>query len=845
MTAPSLGSVFPATFRVLVFMCALIWAVHASAGGLENFLQAIESLDQSIQEKIQDARGPAESDDQELLEEPDPESTAMPVSSKKNRIKAQPRVAKESVDTEEEEDEPNLISSEKIRLTPDTGSRERPAGRDSTPPPSAVSAAGGIDSENDPNSQPKPAPQTSKGADTERENYDGEQVEIVWLGSATDILEHYGASGGVRTLKVLWQVRLREGHRLNIVDADDRLVGQLVRLDNAGSTWTASQFGQIICPPGGLQYGGGASGVSVTGSPAGWIYYSLVDDDPLKVLLPDGAYYVYALDKSDGRPFWVKTPKIWYHDILAGFRWSVENSNPIPDEARDGMRVAVDLFQKNFRYFKGDYSTWDPEIRVAPDGQMSGSYMRLLPHSSPPKGLTNKCVSKTQRKASWSVDRHLEIKPSLKEVQKNWRPKYDNEANNLSVTANVEQPAIPGKFRFTLFEVTREKGWAMNAGDKEDDSLDLEFVDGPAWRRVPGPVDGWTIETNRTMTTATVMIKANDYGAWGKLKCAANVDGEWWPCKSEDGKEYVTIPRDEDENKIADFWEKNKEVFGDAAADDDDKPEGRELGDGFSNYEEYRGFQIDGTWQDTEPKKKDLFVHNDAAPKKDPIDAAIDLFEKASELTVHKIEADEYDEQRIVNFNRGEHQAITRNSKGQKGLHIVLVDDLGESVCGGAGGNFGGPNVAEQIQIVNSDHCGFGSSLPLTVVAHELGHGVNLYHPGFDVRGPLECAGFTAEQGGLFSGPEDNLMRYEGPSQQYVDGKCYDFPFHLDIKLGTAFVKKLGGDGINEGPLRKIEEEDGSEYWLPMAGDARCTGTLITNMSLNQDKITYPSGCGL
>ncbi len=193
MTAPSLSSVFSATFRVLVFMCALIWAVHASAGGLGNFLQAIESLDQSIQEKIQDARGPAESDDQELLEEPDPESTAMPVSSKKIRIKAQPRVAKESVDTEEEEeDEPNLISSEKIRLTPDTGSRERPAGRDSTPAPSAVSAAGGIDSENDPDSQPKPAPQTSKGADTERENYNGEQAKILWFGSATDIIERYG-----------------------------------------------------------------------------------------------------------------------------------------------------------------------------------------------------------------------------------------------------------------------------------------------------------------------------------------------------------------------------------------------------------------------------------------------------------------------------------------------------------------------------------------------------------------------------------------------------------------------------------------------------------------------------
>ncbi|HIL70451.1 MAG TPA: hypothetical protein EYG38_11455 [Verrucomicrobia bacterium] len=213
-------------------------------------------------------------------------------------------------------------------------------------------------------------------------------------------------------------------------------------------------------------------------------------------------------------------------------------------------------------------------------------------------------------------------------------------------------------------------------------------------------------------------------------------------------------------------------------------------------------------------------------------------------------------------------------------MHIVVTDEfLGNAVCGlaqGPGDYLGGPNVIEEILIVNSciekeryilrstfiefEDGSFFSTVPewleeweapadivpmlrsgVELVAHELGHGVNLYHPGYSAR----CGGHTADpvRGSVFSGPDDNLMRYTGPGTQYIDGKCYDFPSHLDNAPQTAFVKKLKGSGINAGSLKKIEEEDGSEYWLPMAGDASCTGTLITNMSLNQDKTTSPPGC--
>ena len=51
-------------FRVLTVICVFIWADHANAGGLGDFLKAIESLDQSIQEKVQDALGSPEPDNQ-------------------------------------------------------------------------------------------------------------------------------------------------------------------------------------------------------------------------------------------------------------------------------------------------------------------------------------------------------------------------------------------------------------------------------------------------------------------------------------------------------------------------------------------------------------------------------------------------------------------------------------------------------------------------------------------------------------------------------------------------------------------------------------------------------------
>ena len=855
------GSALPVIFRVLTVICAFIWAAHANAGGLGDFLKAIESLDQSIQEKVQDALGVPEPDNRQAQEEPDPESTAMPVSSEKIRIKAQSAVAKESADTKEEEeeddeDEPNLISSEKIRLKPDAILQEGVIGTTGKSESGEIATTGSSAGEGN-NGQAEVEPQILQTSDADEERLEAEKGEIHWRGAITFVIRSTEGVDSVSEWIESYQLNVDwiETHRIEVRNVREELTGVLVILADHNSRWRGEVSGTTIQQCQQRSYQGEGMGVKTL--QYAWTYFSLSDDDPIQGVMPTGTYHVTGHSEEAaigigvykslcGTPF--SDTRDWPFFGLKLMNMGREVWRPMPCSTARTCRSAT--FRPSVPFISAEALKdkleresllelglrVDPQTRVVRDGVMQGHY------SVPVIGLVDARSSTKSVDLTWYIERVVETDVILELAAEYWRPEHDNVANTLSVTASIEQPAIPGKFRFTLFDVTREKGWAMNAGDKDDDSLDLEFVDGRDGFLAPEETsDGWEIEANQAMTTGTVKIKANDYGAWGKLKCEVNVDGHWWPCRTDAGKEYVTIPFDEDENKIADFWEDQEGVSGDAAADDDETPEGREPGDGFSNYEEYRGFQVNAEWTDTNPIEKDLFVHNASGLAE--IEGAINQFEIKTGLTVHKISEDELDRaSRIVNFNRGSKQALSRRGKGQKGLIVVvrqLDDRCGEAVSDySTGAVLGGPNITKEVVIDPS--CLFG-----TTAIHELGHGVNLWHPGgryLDQCGEKIIAGLRTP----YAGPMKNYMRYEYAGM-YIgpDNKCYKYPSHLEI-APSSFTKSLRGTGMNSGPPGRWEYDtlDGINYPYPVSADATCSGTLIDkSMSLNQDARPAPGGC--
>jgi len=465
-------------------------------------------------------------------------------------------------------------------------------------------------------------------------------------------------------------------------------------------------------------------------------------------------------------------------------------------------------------------------------GQGSGAYIPkyFRSHSNEPYTTVQ---SDSEHTVSWSYNLVLgkDIRAKIESAPEDWRPKGGDERNTINIRAFLEDKDEKGIFKFILSEVSREKGIALNKGD--DSGFDYQFgKDQAGFRQAAATDDGEEIEAEEKQNEATVSVEAEDYGAWAKLKAKVQVGGIWYDCESEDGKNYITLPYDQDEDHIADFWEKKYDLYSEAADSDNDNQPGDvgdppEPGDGFSNYEEYRGFFINGVWDDTDPAHKDIFIY-------DELGFGVGLFTELH-LTVSLINQDEFDDDRFVNFNRG--YGTLTSQDGQKGLYLkggfaegalgyaegigcpnvmgcITVDCLSiwkhaaykvmkeannlykykeieerdiskaeGSVFREAGGTYYDVTITDApIEYNASIKAAFLQSLNATI-AHELGHGVNLTHHGEDIRiirdnSDLEnhlknyrnedplleyMPGDTAVTGGIWSGDVRCVMRYDPP----------------------------------------------------------------------------------
>jgi hypothetical protein len=235
----------------------------------------------------------------------------------------------------------------------------------------------------------------------------------------------------------------------------------------------------------------------------------------------------------------------------------------------------------------------------------------------------------------------IEETPDVKPAYEDWIPlggkddTDENPGNSLPVhvylRAKDGSGKIPplAKYSFFLKDVSREPGISMNFPHRSvpaylDDAerpFDLRIQ--PGDRMTPSEV-GQLTETDEMVAEAGVGINSYDYGSYGKLRVVAQTsDGFTLVAhpKDQPDVDFLSIPKDDNLNHVADAWEKQTNVFGLNLKEDSNRAispayAGQSAdGDGISFYEKYRGFNdsFDGThyaYERLDPHFKYLFIRN-------------------------------------------------------------------------------------------------------------------------------------------------------------------------------------------------------------------------------------------
>ena len=300
----------------------------------------------------------------------------------------------------------------------------------------------------------------------------------------------------------------------------------------------------------------------------------------------------------------------------------------------------------------------------------------------------------------------------------------------------------------------------MNAGTQSDDDKDLKMnvIDQEKDTPLTWSGGGQTISAKWTGPAPglfRVKVKSYDYGAYGDLTATLHKQEQDASDSQEPPSDTVSIPRDDNNNRIADGWQNDVSQNYDASADDETGPAGNNYpGDGFSVFEEYRGFRVGSGHRDTDPAKKDLFVYSDCP---DGLGTAKlpDIF------TVHRIsEHDKRDDRRIDHNSWGIPGSLLI---GQKALWVEKSTRIPQGLLGrtsgpkeakGTDGRPWTPYIIYHTRIYYDEINDFVidlteppnppegwtpspsliSEMANFTIAHEIGHALGLVHDDLIVR---------------------------------------------------------------------------------------------------------------
>ncbi|NVO01622.1 MAG: hypothetical protein HXX09_02890 [Bacteroidetes bacterium] len=274
------------------------------------------------------------------------------------------------------------------------------------------------------------------------------------------------------------------------------------------------------------------------------------------------------------------------------------------------------------------------------------------------------------------------------ELYHNWLPvsqeSSDYKTLKVKVELKSEDDSPKDTIHFYLKNVSHYPGVCTNFPCKQEGILkyaaDMWFPNNPENKNIIY-IDSFHVKTSEKVSGISVDIDYNDFAAYGKLEAYA-------PTKNVKALSHydqgigLTLPEDANKNFIADKWEKDVGIYDKSLPpldDSDNFPEYKagDNGDGFSLYEEYRGFYAKkdfckkpenvfrkGDHIRTDPKNKDVFFYDDTQI----------IFEKyyalnnPAEINWHSLT-----ETQVVNYN----SAIVKNELGKsKGLSIGFANEL-------------------------------------------------------------------------------------------------------------------------------------------------------------------------
>jgi hypothetical protein len=199
--------------------------------------------------------------------------------------------------------------------------------------------------------------------------------------------------------------------------------------------------------------------------------------------------------------------------------------------------------------------------------------------------------------------------------------------------------------------------------------------------------------------------------------------------KAASGAELASIPLPHRStgSRIARAWAERQKLSGSDAEDLDAMPAGDgNAGDGFSNFEEYRGFVENRDHVRTKPARKDFFVQNAIGARALP---GLMLFTDLTQLATHyELRTDEMPASRRMNVNRSADSPRT----SQEHQHGVILQQIGGTVASMADieGETWRPKATNLVVILSLLFDPKMYDELRVTVAHELLHSIGVRHHG-------------------------------------------------------------------------------------------------------------------